>query len=166
MEIVSANEEAICEEYTLNQELRVYKDPALFLEVVSGVVRDPKLGWRRLLQENPLLVSLTGQTFLMKLGPARPFKGFNELASLYEMADPKMAAQRGMKPKKVRVPMAIPIRVCGMGGPYAETLGFVLELDLYEAQMDRKVAGKRPPSTPGNPILPLPEAPSHPTYLP
>lgn len=166
VDIVSDMDEVFCEEYLFHKELRVYKDPSLFMELLNDILDNPKLGWKRLLSENPLLTSLQGTTFLMRLGLPRPFKGFGEIAALYEMADPRFKKEVAESPQKVPVPNVVPVRVCGLGSAYSETLGFVIESDLEDAQIEEKKNGRRPPTTLGNPILPLDEAPNSRTYLP
>jgi hypothetical protein len=152
-----------CEEFQLARELKIYKDPTLFLSNLNLIYTDPQAGWESLMVENPLLTSVKGTVRIMKLGNEREFKNFGAIAKIYELAEPKL------KPKAKTVngqeieksTMIIPIKVCGgQNDPYADTLGFVLVSDLKNAQIEEQVeGGSMPPSTSGHPIPKLRKAP-------
>ncbi len=135
-----------CQEFTANRELKVFKDPTLFLPNLGLIMADPKVGWYRLMQENPLLMVLTGRVKLTKLGEAREFKNFGAIARLYELAEPRL---RLVDPEASKQPLVkiVPVQVCGEG-----VLGFVLESDLRLATEALGSAKGLPPSIYPNPV--------------
>ncbi len=145
--VTDSDVKAHCEELVVKRELRVFKDPSLFLPGLALIAEDPKAGWERLMEESPLLTRLTGRVSLMRLGKAREFKNFGAIAKLYEAAEPRLRLrEKGAAASSARV---IPIQICGDG-----SLGFVLESDLKWAALDEKRASEdvMPPSTYPNPV--------------
>lgn len=142
-----------CEEIRLNRELKVYKDPSLFVGNLSLIYTDPELGWEKLMEETPLLTSIAGTVHLVRLGPPRAFKNFGAVAKLYELAEPKFRVKKedGTKVPVVH-PMIVPIQICGQGEAYTDSLGFVLQTELEEAQRAVFENGSMPPSGGRNPI--------------
>lgn len=129
-----------CEEYRLNRDLRVYKDPTLFLEAL----RDRPIGADPFLSESPLLTTVKGKVRFMKLGPEQPFRGFGNLARLYGLSEHRLKKQHAL---------VVPVMFCGGGDAYTDTLGFVLVEDLKDALKARAEAkASLPPSTYPNPI--------------
>lgn len=151
--IVSENPHVSCQEMKFYKELKVYKDPSLFLGNLSEIYSDPSVGWERLMKENPLLTSIKGTVQVMKLGPEREFKNFGAIARIYELADPKFRTDH-----KTLNPKIVPVKFCG-GDAYSDTMGFVLVNDLKNAQIEEVEPGVLPPSTVGNPIPKLRKAP-------
>jgi hypothetical protein len=135
-----------CQELTVKRELKVFKDPTLFLPNLGLIMADPKVGWYRLMQETPLLMVLTGRVKLTKLGEAREFKNFGVIARLYELAEPRL---RLVDPEVSKQPLVkiVPVQICGEG-----VLGFVLESDLRLATEGLKAEKGLPPSIYPNPI--------------
>lgn len=157
-QIVSENPHVSCQELKLYKDLKVYKDPSLFLGNLSEIYTDPSVGWDRLLKENPLLTTIKGTVQVMKLGQEREFKNFGAIARIYEIADPKFKTAEGVGGKKVQQsPKIIPVKICG--DAYGDTMGFVLVADLKNAQIEELDPGVLPPSTVGNPIPKLRKAP-------
>ena len=130
----------------------------MFLPNLDLLHFDSKMGWEALSKENPLLTTVKGNFHLMKLGPAREFnlKGFGGIERLYELSDPMF------KPKwreqknhtwKMKKPLIIPIKVCGVSDAYSDFVGFVLQEELKLAQIaEESENAVMPPSTVGNPI--------------
>lgn len=157
--IVSEIPHVSCQEVKLYKELKIYKDPSLFLGNLSEIYADPSVGWEKLMKENPLLTTIKGTVNLMKLGPERDFKNFGAIARIYEVADPQFRhvgkeEAKGAVPKD---PKIVPVKICA--DAYAETMGFVLVSDLKNAQMEEFDPSVLPPSTVGNPIPKLRKAP-------
>ncbi len=141
---------------TLYDELSIYKDPSLFLGRFSELYLHERPSWDLLMEESPLLTSVTGKVCLMQLGPATEFKNFGKVSLLYEMAEPRLRRVRRDEQQKERPknPLIIPVKLCG-DTAYNDTLGFVLESDLKQAQKGRFGLGTMPPSTLANEIPPL-----------
>lgn len=159
--IVSENSHLSCEELKIFKELRVYKDPSLFLGNLSEIYSDPSVGWERLMKENPLLTTIKGAVQVMRLGPEREFKNFGAIAKIYELADPqfKKKGEKSSNPSSNPMnPKIVPIKICG-GDAYGETMGFVLVSDLKKAQVEEFEPGVLPPSTVGNPVPKLRKSP-------
>src|SRR4051812_16967215 len=85
IEVITERESSpSCEEFRITSDIRIYKDPSLFLDSLSLILRDPIVGWEKMMRENPLLTTLRGSAHFMRLGPARDFKNFGLVAKLYE----------------------------------------------------------------------------------
>ncbi len=151
-----------CEEYRLNRELPVYKDPTIFLSRLKEEYGD-KLGWSGIFSESPLLTTVKGRVNLMRLGPDQPYKSFGFLSKLYGLSDPRLKvspeAVKNRKGKQLSLigetaPLIVPVMFCGPSEAYTDTLGFVLKKDLEDAQKARAEAkgSSLPPSTYPNPI--------------
>jgi hypothetical protein len=161
-QIVTEAQHTHCEELQLFKDLKIYKDPTLFLPVLSQIYVDPANGWDLLMNESPLLTTLRGTIHVMRLGSPQEFKSFGGISRLYELADsqfvpkptPSPEPKKKLSPKDVeelkRGPLIVPIKICSEA--YAETLGFVLETDLKTAQVDEREEATLPPSTRTNPI--------------
>lgn len=147
-QIVSEIPHVACEEVKLYKELKVYKDPSLFLPELSHIYADPEHGWEDLLRENPLLTAVKGTIRIMRLGPEREFKNFGAIAKLYELSEPKLRKKLRGKNKSQLI---IPVKICG-GDAYVDSMGFVLAEELKSAQVEVYEPGVLPPSTLGNPI--------------
>jgi len=163
IEIVTENgHNPSCEEFRFNRDLRVYKDPSLFLGALSLFERDPRMGWENLMRENPLMTTLRGSAQIILLGPAREFKNFGLVAKLYETVEPRLKLQeipstevipsasgRGknvvQKIKKTGA-LILPVMICGDSDAYRNSLGFVLESDFKSAQLDVNGTASLPPS--------------------
>jgi hypothetical protein len=148
VDVVTENGAADCETFVAHRELRVFKDPTLFLPNISQIMADPKEGWKRLMAERPLLNSFKGPVNLARLGKAREFKNFGMIARLYELVEPRlrMMGEDGKARPTVKI---VPVQICGQG-----TLGFVLEEDLRLAALDEDVeqGSVMPPSVYPNPV--------------
>lgn len=155
-QVISEQSHVSCEEFSLKRELKVYKDPSLFLPNLSQLYTNPKLGWEELLKESPLLTTVKGSFHMMRLGPVREFSNFGGIERLYELSDPSFRPRlkEGKNHEwKVKKPLMIPIKVCGMNDAYSDSLGFVLQSDLAQAQIaEDSENAAMPPSTVGNPI--------------
>lgn len=155
-QVITEQNTVSCEELFLKRELKIYKDPSLFLPNLAMLYTNPKKGWDELLKESPLLTSVKGSFRLMRLGPSREFNHFGGIERLYELTDSNFRPRlHEMKNKewKVKNPMIIPIKVCGLNDSYTDTLGFILESDLALAQTaEENENAAMPPSTVGNPI--------------
>ena len=151
IDVVTDGPKTACRVVELYKDLKVFKDPSLFLSAVSTLYSDPVRGWKELRQESPLLTIVKGQIELMEIGPTRNFRGFISIAALmqvYEHAEPKL--KTGATDASARI---VPIRLCGgLNDPYADTLGFVLESDLEDAQKQSTRTGSLPPSVFPNPV--------------
>lgn len=139
----------VCEEFVAHKELRVFKDPTLFLPNLALIQADPKVGWYRLLQETPLLTSfLKGRVRLKRLGEPREFKNFGVIARFYELAEPRLRMREVGEGSLTRAARIVPVQLCGQ-----DNLGFVLESDLRRASVDDETAGGgMPPSIYPNPV--------------
>ncbi len=155
-QIVTEGDKTACQEVRLFKELKIYKDPTLFLSVMSLIQQDPQAGWEALSRENPLLTTVKGTVQLAQLGPEREFKNFGAIARLYEVADPRFRLRRetGSDGRAhLKKPIAIiPIMLCGENDPYKNTMGFVPVEDFKLAQVDELSKGEMPPSVYPNPI--------------
>ncbi len=161
VQIVTENPAVYCEELHLAKPINVYKDPTLFMGNLSLIYSDPQLGWERLMEENPLLTRVQGLVRIMKLGPPRYFRNFGGVAALYEAADPRFRIAP-LKPRNMpgltvspiaTGPEIIPIKICGQGDAYTDSLGFVLTADLEAGLPEGMGPGQTMrPSTLGNPI--------------
>ncbi len=153
---------ASCEEYQLYHDLRVYKDPSLFLGNMSMILKNPRLGWENLMRENPLMTTLQGSAQIIRLGPPREFKNFGLIARLYETVEPRLKLQeiesvesvpsrdgrrskQELKKKKAGA-LIVPVMICGDSDAYRNALGFVLESDFKAAQQDKLGVTSLPPS--------------------
>lgn len=152
---------ATCEEYRLNRDLPVYKDPTLFLSALKEAGGDREAAWNTLMSESPLITTVKGKVSFMRLGPDQSFKNFGVISRLYELYDPRLKVKvqteksaTGAKAQtKETTPLIVPVMFCGSGDAYSDTLGFVLLKDLQEAQKARAEAkAGLPPSTFPNPI--------------
>ena len=132
VDIVTENGAAACKTFTAHRELRVFKDPTLFLPEISRILADPKSGWDRVRNESPLINTFKGEVSLAQLGKPREFKNFGVIARLYESADSrlKLVDPETGERSPVRI---IPVQICGQ-----DTLGFVLEEDLKRAPVDEE----------------------------
>lgn len=140
--------QASCKPFTAHRELRVFKDPTLFLPSLSLILADPKVGWYRLMQENPLRASLRGPVSLRILGEAREFKNFGVIARIYELAEPRLRLTEEKNAKLGKSEKIVPVQICGEGA-----LGFVLESDLKRAAEQEEYIGEGlPPSVYPNPV--------------
>lgn len=155
-EIVTENQKLVCQEFRLNQEVRVYKDPSLFLPQLSQIYADPATGWDELMKESPIVTTVKGAVQLMKLGPAREFKNFGEIAKLYELVDPRFREVK--KSPSDKSPMILPVKICSSDA-YNDTMGFVLSADLEKSQSYAGEHAGLPPSAHPNPVPKLRKAP-------
>ncbi len=144
-----------CEELRIGRELRVYKDPSLFLGALSLIFKDPHIGWDNLMRENPLLTSLQGTAQIIRLGPPRQFKNFGFVAKLYESVEPRLRLEelpsselsKKNKGKKYSAAEIVPVMLCGESDAYRNTMGFILNSDLKAAQAEiNGGGGSLPPS--------------------
>ena len=149
IQVVTDGPNVGCEEIKLSKELRVYKDPTLFVGNLSLIYTDPTLGWEKLMEETPLLTRVGGMVHLMRLGQPREFKNFGAIAKLYELADARFRSKTSE-----HHPLIVPVRICAEG--YSDSLGFVLKSDLDDAQKAFFEEGSMPPSAGNNPIPQLP----------
>ncbi len=141
MEVVSESKKPlVCEFIPLFQELRVYKDPSLFLPSISLLYVDPIRGWDELRHQRPLMTTFTGSIDLMQLPPEMDFSGLISVAALtelYQRAEPKLRNSASAR--------IIRVRICeGTQGSYADALGFVLVDDLKIASQDTRKMGLPP----------------------
>ena len=162
---VIADQSASCRVFNFPQELKIYKDPSLFMSLLDEVGTS-RSSWEILMHESVLLTSVSGRVALELLGPPRDFNSFPLIAKLYEVVDPRLAVRpRYLKQHESRQVKIIPIKFCGDQEAYENTLGFVVAEDLLEAQRVSSNSVKKrglPPSTYPNPIPVLPG----PTALP
>lgn len=160
VQVITDGSKVVCQEIRLYRELRVYKDPTLFMTTLNALYLDPALGWDSLKREDPILTTLENTAFLMRLGAPREFRGFGAIARIYELVDSRF--RTGRRPAsegdegKPRAPaMIVPVKICG--NAYKDTLGFVLESDLTRAQVESDGdSAPMPPSVYPNPIPKLP----------
>jgi hypothetical protein len=155
-QLVTEPGHSACEEYKLAKDLRVYKDPSLFIGSLGQMYNDPKQGWSSLMEESPVLTTLQGTVHLMKLGIPSEFKNFGVISRIYELADssfkPRLT-ERGVSTSSSRErvrPLVVPVKVCG--STYGDSLGFVLISDLEKAQQEERDPGVLPPSVYPNPV--------------
>ena len=156
LEIVSEQgPTARCEELRIGRELRIYKDPSLFLGALSLIFKDPHLGWDNLMRENPLLTTLRGTAQLLRLGPPREFKNFGFVAKLYENVEPRLRLEevpsselsKKNKGKRYAAAEIVPVMLCGDSDAYRNTMGFLLVSDMKAAQAEAGAGGgSMPPS--------------------
>jgi hypothetical protein len=145
-----------CEEFQLARELIIYKDPSLFIGSLGQMYNDPHQGWSELMSETPVLTSLQGTVYLMKLGEPTEFKNFGVISKLYELVEPRLKSHSEDKKSKASQalkserPWVIPVKVCGAS--YGDSLGFVLVSDLKWAQHEERESGALPPSIYPNPV--------------
>ncbi len=161
--IAEAGHSPSCEEFRISRELRIYKDPSLFMGSLSLIYQDPVVGWEKLMGENPLLTTLRGTAQLLRLGPPTEFKNFGFIAKLYESVEPKLRLQEiipraiemkhgpsvKIKPeraKKYSAAQIVPVMLCGDSDAYRNTMGFVLQSDLTASQLDANGGNILPPS--------------------
>jgi len=150
-QVLSEFENSKCEEFKLFRDLKVYKDPSLFIGNLGEMYNDPKQGWDGLMKETPILTTLQGTVYLMKLGGASEFRNFGIISKLYELADSRFVAKKsGNKSKTPIRPLVIPVKLCGFG--YEDSLGFVLFTDFEKALFPEREEGALPPSIYPNPV--------------
>ncbi len=148
-----------CRGITLSRDLNIFKDPSLFIGVQGLLYSDPEKGKEALWEESPLLTTVTGRFQYMPFDPIE-FRGFGEIAKLYERMEPRLkpqaqaSRQNGKGNHLYQPTMILPIKICGdEHSSYRDTIGFVLVSDLKEAQKPIELEdGSMPPSTYGNPI--------------
>lgn len=145
VDIVSEFDRYSCQEFQLVKELRVYKDPSLFVGMLGQMYSDPHQGWKSLMDESPVLTALEGAVQLMKLGPPKELKHFGVISKFYEINEPKLKG-----PSTAARPKVIPVRICGP--VYVDSLGFVLAADFEEALREDIIPGRLPPSVYPNPV--------------
>jgi len=157
-QVVAERRDPVCQELRLTRELNIYKDPNLFLSIQGLLYADPERGHEAMEEETPLVTTVSGTFHYMQMADVREFKGFGEIAKLYERLEPRFKTQaaesrrRKTRDQMVNPPMMVPIQICGES-PYRNLLGFVLQSDLVEAQKAIvSKDGALPPSTIGNPI--------------
>lgn len=151
VQVVTDGAKPIRKEVQLRQDLPVYRDPSLFLPNLDLIDSDPLQGWDTLLDEPPLLTTLTGAVCLELLAKPAPFKNFHHLVKLYGIESTSKASvetESPLEPEK-RSPLMIPVKLCD--DTYSDTLGFVFESDLVRAETQSS-DGSLPPSTLANPI--------------
>lgn len=153
-QIVTEGSNVACEEMRLSKELKIFKDPTLFLSTLSLIYQDPVAGWDMLMRENPLLTTVKGVVQLMRLGPTREFRNFGAVAKLYEAAEPRLKVASGALGKHAPI---VPIMLCGDKDAYINSLGFVLEADLKSALSSSENGAGLPPSIYPNPVPKLPK---------
>lgn len=153
---ISSFELSGCEEFILHKELRVYKDPSLFIEIIGRMYNEPHLDWQNLANENPVLTTLEGVVYFMKLGAPSEFKSFGAISKLYQLAEPKLKSGqhdgKGLNQQKNGAwkAMVVPIRICGSS--YTGSYGFVLLSDFQESLKDDVSSAGLPPSVHPNPV--------------
>lgn len=163
VQVITDGSKVVCQEVRLYRELRVYKDPTLFMTSLNALYLDPGLGWESLKREDPVLTTLEGTAFLMRLGAPREFRGFGSIARIYELVDSRFRPGRATASlesgtKGPRPPaMIVPVKLCG--NSYNDTLGFVLESDLVRAQVEME--GEHLPMPPSVFPNPIPKLPDH-----
>lgn len=151
VEVVS-EEHSSCETLDLKQELKVYKDPTLFLHRIRQAATTVD-GWNALVDESPLLTSVKGRVSMMRLGPPRTFKSFTQIARFYDSLDHQIDIRPdGNDLRSDLSAEVIPVRFCGEHEPYESTLGFVVASDLKRSQQSPEKQPGLPPSTYPNPI--------------
>jgi hypothetical protein len=145
VQIETSGSNPYCEELSVMQPLRVFRDPALFLSNLNMLSTDPENGWEAMQEESPLLTTLgTGRARFMRLGPAAPFRNFRAIARFYEPIEPALKAYR--LARQEQNPYIVPIKICG-GDSYNDTLGFVFLSDLKMAETNPFDPEGLPPST-------------------
>ena len=155
-QVLSEFEDSKCEEFQLSKPLVVYKDPSLFVGALGEFYNDPQQGWKSLVAETPVLTTLQGTVYLMKLGVASEFRNFGVISKLYELVDSRFTEKKTIAKSKagrketVKRPLVMPIKICGSA--YSDSLGFVLWADFQEAQVFETESGSMPPSVFPNPI--------------
>jgi hypothetical protein len=155
-QVLSEFEDSKCEEFKLSKPLVVYKDPSLFVGALGEFYNDPQQGWKSLVAETPVLTTLEGTVYLMKLGVASEFRNFGVISKLYELVDSRFTAKKTTAKSKtgrkeiIKRPLVMPIKICGSA--YSDSLGFVLWADFQEAQVFETESGAMPPSVFPNPI--------------
>jgi len=160
VQLVTDSPKVACEQITLNRDLNIYKDPSLFLSIAGLLYADPERGREALWEETPLLTTVRGTFQFMRVPPMREFRGFGEIAMIYERIEPRLKPQaqdardKKKKPGLNQAPLIQLIKICGdEHAAYKDTLGFVLASDLSDAQKaPDSEDGSLPPSTVGNPI--------------
>lgn len=154
LQVASEYDHAACEEFQLAKELRVYKDPSIFVGNLGQMYNDPRQGWATLMNETPVLTTLEGTVHLMKLASASEFKNFGVISRLYEFADPRFKARDKsnavLKGKSAARPMVVPVKICGTS--YSDSIGFVFLSDLDKAMQEERDPKVMPPSVYPNPI--------------
>lgn len=162
IEVISEAKQGRCETFDLVEELHVYKDPTLFLTTLNTMLIDPDRGWHQLMDESPLLTTVTGEVRMMRLGEPRRFKNFGPITRLYSVVEPRLRIRR--PEKGAQTPWIVPITFCGERDPYHNTLGFVLVADLEQAQRKRyrpqpRIRDLEPPRRTEREAPPRPQTP-------
>lgn len=167
VQIVTGGDKTVCEEVQVKRELRIFKDPSLFLPILNQLYLDPVSGWKELMRENPLLTTVQGTVYLMRLGPPTAFRNYGAIARLYESVDARLrmrpqrdAAAPVLEGKSVgfRGPTPIvSVMLCGDNDAYKNTMGFVIASDLSFVQQEEEGKRGMPPSVYPNPIPRLPD---------
>jgi hypothetical protein len=151
VQVLSEFENSKCEEFKLFRDLNVYKDPSLFIGNLGEMYNDPRQGWDGLMKETPILTTLQGTVYLMKLGGASEFRNFGMISKLYELADSRFVAKKSIQKSGIPVrPLVIPVKLCGFG--YGDSLGYVLFTDFEKALIPDREEGSLPPSVYPNPV--------------
>ena len=156
VQVLSELDFCACEEFRLTKGLRVYKDPSLFIGSLGQMYNDPQQGWQSLMNETPILTTLQGTVYLMKLGGPSEFKNFGIISKLYELVDPRLRDNSSLqsiknsKPQKMGRALVVPIKICGP--IYGDSLGFVLVSDFERSLKEEIRSGVLPPSIYPNPI--------------
>ncbi len=138
----------ICSEVDLKKELRVFKDPTLFVGILSQIYAEPREGIESLKEESPLRMVVKGKV-KVRFEELQMMHNYGPISKLYEFVEPRL--------KKSRLPNGKdrePIRAVTFCGEDADSysVGFVLEKDLQAALKDDLDLNQMPPSTPGNEI--------------
>ena len=153
-QVVTGLDHTACEEFKLAKELKVYKDPSIFVGSLGQMYSDPHQGWSSLLNESPILTTLEGMVHLMKLSAPVEFKNFGMISRLYEFADPrfKMVNKKvdGKNERSDKYPLVVPIKICGTS--YSDSLGFVFVSDLNKSIQEDLDPTVMPPSVYPNPV--------------
>lgn len=140
-EVVGSHEAKPCRSRYFYQPLAVYRDPSLFLGSFAAYVADPRRGLDELLKERPLLTRLVGEVAFRELPGEHVFKSFPVIQQMYADVDRRFLA--------AEAPKIVFVVLCGEKSAYRDTMGFVLQSDLLQA--DRPLGGL-PPSIEPNPV--------------
>lgn len=138
VDIVNDDPNARCEYVELFEEVRVYRDPSLFLADLQEELTLRKHRPRRI--DDIVRTSLNGKVAIIKIGKPYPFKNFSALSRLYEKADPRLKSRAGAKPSLVQ-----DIQVCSEGAENS-AVGFVVKEDFEQAKIYRHKEATLPPS--------------------
>jgi hypothetical protein len=155
-QIVTDGDRASCELVQAHKDLRIFKDPSLFLPMLALLYRDPATGWKELQRENPLLTTVRGPVYLMRLGGPTGFKNYGAIARFYEAIEPRLRMQPQEGGFTGPTPI-VPVLLCGESDAYRNSMGFVIASDLRNVQQEDQREGGLPPSVYPNPIPKLPK---------